>query len=235
MRHYQALGSRSHQAGCGLLGHQHGRALGPRAIPCQTYRSGGRGVSAGLSMPVEGCAGTDACRGCYEMACDVFSWCREAADPSQSRHFLASIAELIWGSPKYRMIVEPRPETVHEGLFALMYPDYRRQVPFLFGRTAKDAYGISRAVVDFYSPDNHFAIEIDGPDHDDPRTRERDRIRTSLLGRRYGVRVVRYRNSDVKRDFFSFLMALGPSGRLKEIQDGLQPLIRRYAMGEGVC
>ena len=52
---------------------------------------------------------------------------------------------------------------------------------------------IDRFILDFYCSSLRLAIEVDGNIHDSKRDRERDFI----LGQKFGIRVLRYKNKEV--------------------------------------
>jgi very-short-patch-repair endonuclease len=61
---------------------------------------------------------------------------------------------------------------------------FRRQHPF------------EQFILDFYAPEIHLAIEIDGDVHDDPVRKQYDRWREDIL-REHGLRVLRFANEEV--------------------------------------
>jgi very-short-patch-repair endonuclease len=71
---------------------------------------------------------------------------------------------------------------------------------------------IDRFVLDFYCCEAKLAIELDGGQHNEPGARLRDHERTTIL-HRYGIRVVRFWNSEVLDN---------PEGVLQKIYSTLQ-------------
>ncbi len=59
--------------------------------------------------------------------------------------------------------------------------------------------GIGPYVVDFYCPEIHLAIEVDGASHFTPDQKKKDLKRTQFLESK-GIRVVRVMNGDVYAD-----------------------------------
>ena len=59
---------------------------------------------------------------------------------------------------------------------------------------------IDHFIADFYCPKLKLVIEVDGPYHLEPDTQARDEARTEVL-EGYGLRVVRFNNEEVMRDF----------------------------------
>lgn len=66
----------------------------------------------------------------------------------------------------------------------------RRQ---LGGLRFRRQYSIGRYVLDFYCPERHLAIELDGASHEDPARRAHHAEREAFLRSR-GVRVLRFEN-----------------------------------------
>lgn len=66
----------------------------------------------------------------------------------------------------------------------------------LKGRKFRRQYSIGSYVVDFYCPDEHLAIELDGEGHNDVARYSYEDARERLL-RKQGVKVLRFENRDV--------------------------------------
>jgi len=66
---------------------------------------------------------------------------------------------------------------------------------------------IGNYIVDFYCPKLKLAIEIDGSSHDSPIAMERD-LRKDRYLESVGIKVIRYRDSDVKNDIGSVIQGL---------------------------
>jgi very-short-patch-repair endonuclease len=62
-------------------------------------------------------------------------------------------------------------------------------------------------VLDFYAPDAHLAVEVDGGQHFDAAGQASDAERTAYLESR-GLRVLRFTNLEVRRQVESVLMAI---------------------------
>ena len=69
----------------------------------------------------------------------------------------------------------------------------RRQ---LCGRRFRRQYSIGAYIVDFYCPDEHLAVELDGAVHDDPARRDYDGERERYL-RNQGLTIARFENRAV--------------------------------------
>jgi very-short-patch-repair endonuclease len=54
-------------------------------------------------------------------------------------------------------------------------------------------------IVDFYCNEAHLIIELDGSIHDEPKTLERDKMRTDVFIEK-GLKVIRFKNEDVMND-----------------------------------
>ncbi|HEX8831373.1 MAG TPA: endonuclease domain-containing protein, partial [Longimicrobium sp.] len=72
---------------------------------------------------------------------------------------------------------------------------------------------VGRFILDFYCGSRKLAIELDGAHHAEEDQALRDEERTAVL-RRYGIRVLRFRNDEVLHDMESVIAriagALGP-------------------------
>ncbi|MBD2386477.1 endonuclease domain-containing protein [Cylindrospermum sp. FACHB-282] len=66
----------------------------------------------------------------------------------------------------------------------------------LQGYKFRRQYGIDRFVVDFYCPETHLAIELDGSIHDIPEIAERDRYRQAFITAK-GIHFLRFRNEEI--------------------------------------
>ena len=77
-----------------------------------------------------------------------------------------------------------------------LWYDFLRGYPVKFYRQRS----IDSFIVDFYCSRAHLAIEVDGSQHYTTGGLEYDRQRSAIL-RQYGVKVVRFSNSDIDREF----------------------------------
>lgn len=77
-----------------------------------------------------------------------------------------------------------------------LWYDFLRGYPVKFYRQRS----IDNFIVDFYCSRAHLAIEVDGSQHYTAGGLEYDRQRSAIL-RQYGVKVVRFSNSDIDREF----------------------------------
>lgn len=57
-------------------------------------------------------------------------------------------------------------------------------------------YSVGDYILDFYCPDKHFAIELDGGQHSEELIKLHDEQRTKFL-ERYNIVVIRFWNNDV--------------------------------------
>ena len=78
-----------------------------------------------------------------------------------------------------------------------------RQIGYSFQRQEP----IRGYIVDFWCAEAKVAVELDGPVHDTDEKREHDRIRDAFLSR-CGIKVLRFRNSDVKRGMSAVLIRI---------------------------
>ena len=68
--------------------------------------------------------------------------------------------------------------------------------PQLLGYKFRRQHGIGQYVVDFYCPELHLALEVDGASHDDPDAKRRDAERQTLI-ERHGIRFIRLTDDEV--------------------------------------
>ena len=63
---------------------------------------------------------------------------------------------------------------------------------------------VSEYILDFYCHELRLAIEVDGSSHDNPKQKERDRIRDYNL-QQLGIKLIHIDDSDVKRNLDSVI------------------------------
>ena len=78
-----------------------------------------------------------------------------------------------------------------------LWYDFLKLLPM----TVKRQYVVGNYILDFFIPSVNIAIELDGSQHFDPKAREADEVRDSLLSS-VGIKVIRYTNVDVNRNFY---------------------------------
>ncbi|AFZ27508.1 hypothetical protein Cylst_5497 [Cylindrospermum stagnale PCC 7417] len=85
----------------------------------------------------------------------------------------------------------------------------------LQGYKFRRQYGIDRFVVDFYCPETHLAIELDGSIHDIPEIAERDRdgLRPAGSDRQAfitakGIHFLRFRNEEISENLPNVLQSI---------------------------
>ena len=107
-------------------------------------------------------------------------------------------------NPKYLDFVRklPQEQTDAEQLMWLMLRD-RRLLDLKFRRQ----HPVEPYVLDFYCPDMQLAIELDGGQHNEPRTRKKDEIRTQFLEDQ-GIRVLRFWDHEVLKETDAVLEAI---------------------------
>ena len=77
-----------------------------------------------------------------------------------------------------------------------LWYDFLAKLPIV----VKRQYVVGNYILDFFVPSKKIAIELDGSQHYEPEARAADALRDAEL-MRYGVRVLRYTNIDVKKRF----------------------------------
>ena len=76
-------------------------------------------------------------------------------------------------------------------------------------------FSIGPYILDFYSPELHLCIELDGEPHFTPEGYEHDQQRTEYLSRLHGIRTLRFENNHVFRY---------PEGVLSEIRSAIKEI-----------
>jgi len=79
--------------------------------------------------------------------------------------------------------------------------------PGLDGLRFRRQYGINAYVVDFYCPKKHLVIEVDGPSHDNPATKEYDQVRQREI-EALGIHFLRFTNQDVDNEMYTVLSTI---------------------------
>ena len=74
----------------------------------------------------------------------------------------------------------------------------------LKGLKFRRQHPIGRYIADFYCPEAHLAVELDGSIHQVKDQKEYDRIRQEAIEMR-GIRVVRLKNEEVEKDIDSVI------------------------------
>ncbi len=77
-----------------------------------------------------------------------------------------------------------------------LWYDFLRTYPIRFSRQKV----LGKYIVDFYSAEAKLVIELDGSQHYDDETREKDAVRTAFL-EGYGLTVIRIPNNEITRNF----------------------------------
>ena len=77
-----------------------------------------------------------------------------------------------------------------------LWYDFLKLLPI----TVKRQYVIENYILDFFIPSVNIAIELDGAQHFEPEARKQDELRDLSLSK-LGIRVIRYTNIDVNRNF----------------------------------
>ena len=77
-----------------------------------------------------------------------------------------------------------------------LWYDFLKKLPVTVNRQKT----IGNYIVDFFISSRSIVIEVDGIQHETPEAKEKDILRDADLGK-LGITVLRYKNSDVNRDF----------------------------------
>ena len=78
-----------------------------------------------------------------------------------------------------------------------LWYDFLSDYPVRFQRQK----AIGNFIVDFYCHEAKLVIEIDGHDHFTSKGRQHDQLRSNQLHKKFGLRVLRFSNSDVDDHF----------------------------------
>jgi len=90
----------------------------------------------------------------------------------------------------------------------------------LAGFKFRRQYGVGTYVVDFYCPQLKLAIEIDGDSHVQMDSEQFDRVRQGEI-ERYGIKLLRFTNEDVKHNLTSVLDAILGKAKKLQMEKGL--------------
>lgn len=90
--------------------------------------------------------------------------------------------------------------TIHENMFASLFPQLERQVAFGTGKNGFKKWGSKKYTVDFFDKDNQIAYEIDGKSHERLYVQVTDEMKRRFLLSK-GIEVVRVKNEHVKELF----------------------------------
>jgi hypothetical protein len=111
--------------------------------------------------------------------------------------------------------------TLHENLFALLYPKLKRQVSFGTGKGGTAKYsGTRRITVDFYDSEDRIAYEIDGKSHNSKISKMKDQLRDGILFIEYGIKIYRYTNKQVEQMVKNRLFELEHNGTFDKYKGG---------------
>lgn len=90
--------------------------------------------------------------------------------------------------------------TLHENMFASLFPYLERQVTFGTGKGGYKKWGAKKFTADFYDPDNNIVYEIDGSSHKRLINQITDELKKRFL-REKGIMTVRIKNEQVEKLF----------------------------------
>lgn len=90
--------------------------------------------------------------------------------------------------------------TLHENMFASLFPQFNRQVTFGTGKGGLEKWGTKKFTVDFYNPETYEAVEIDGKSHKTEYQKILGSLKLLFLQDK-GIKLLRVRNEDVEKLF----------------------------------
>src|SRR5699024_119816 len=73
--------------------------------------------------------------------------------------------------------------TLHENMFASLFPNFERQVTFGTGKNGLDKWCTKKFTADFYDSQNRIVIEIDGASHQTERQKIVDRMKVYRISK----------------------------------------------------
>lgn len=90
--------------------------------------------------------------------------------------------------------------TLHENMFAALFPHFERQVTFGTGKNGLEKWCTKKYTADFYDSKNQIVIEIDGDSHKIKRQKVVDRMKEIFFTEK-GIKVYRISNDKVEELF----------------------------------
>lgn len=90
--------------------------------------------------------------------------------------------------------------TLHENMFASLFPHFERQVTFGTGKNGLEKWCTKKYTADFYDSKNQIVIEIDGSSHESKRQKVVDRMKEIFFAEK-GIKVYRISNEKIKEFF----------------------------------
>lgn len=90
--------------------------------------------------------------------------------------------------------------TLHENMFASLFPHFERQVTFGTGKNGLEKWCTKKYTADFYDSKNQIVIEIDGSSHESKRQKVVDRMKEIFFTEK-GIKVYRLSNEKVNELF----------------------------------
>ena len=90
--------------------------------------------------------------------------------------------------------------TLHENMFASLFPSLERQVTFGTGKNGLKTWGSKKFTADFYDTESKTAYEIDGKSHDRLINQLNDEIKIRFLKGK-GIKTLRISNEQVEKLF----------------------------------
>lgn len=90
--------------------------------------------------------------------------------------------------------------TLHENMFASIFPNLQRQVTFGTGKNGLENWCTKKFTADFFDPINNVVIEIDGKSHLTERQKIVDRLKDVFFAQK-GIKVYRISNNKAKEIF----------------------------------
>lgn len=118
-------------------------------------------------------------------------------NPRYSSDTFESVFEIF-----FKDINKPKPvfsNTIHENIFAYLFPNLEKQVVFGLGKGSYKRFGVKKYTADFLDRDTKTIWEIDGKSHEDPLQKLKDKKRDLIMQIYFGIETVRVTNEHVER------------------------------------
>ncbi|MDD3157459.1 DUF559 domain-containing protein [Anaeromusa sp.] len=117
--------------------------------------------------------------------------------PKTKQEQATRILDIALGSKSFIGGCGYKKGTMHENMFALIFPDLERQVVFGTGVNGSKEWLSRRFIVDFYDRKSNVIYEIDGKSHKKKLQVLKDALR-DLFFKNLGIKTIRISNQEVE-------------------------------------
>lgn len=88
--------------------------------------------------------------------------------------------------------------TLHENIFAYLFPNLERQKVFGLGKGGYKKYGVKKYTADFYDKEDNSIWEVDGNSHNSEVQKLKDENRDLILKIEFDIETYRVTNKEVE-------------------------------------